>query len=160
MRWRGHVEPGTVKNVVESLDIAPTLLMLLQVPAEAAHRGKPLLTQRSPSRLFFQPRPLSSALAFSEESARFVDESGRLLAQFTQQVAVHSPPYKLIRVGRRVELYDLLQDPKETINIAGRHPHEVRALIAAIDGAVGQVRLDPVARKEAEEVLRGLGYVR
>jgi len=164
IRWKGHVGPGVVKGVAEAIDIAPTFLSLLQANPEPSHRGRALLTLGAPGgslrRPAFLPSPPTAPRAFSEESAWLVEASGRRVLSTSRQFAVHSPPHKLISVGDRLELYDLSQDPQETVNIVGSHPDRARSILAAAHESVAPLGLDLAARKETEDVLRALGYIR
>jgi arylsulfatase A-like enzyme len=53
--------------------------------------------------------------------------------------AVRSGAWKLRRTGnrperRKLELFDLGSDPRESINLAERHPERVKALLAQMEG--------------------------
>jgi arylsulfatase A-like enzyme len=157
LRWPGRLTPAVVDAVVESIDLAPTLLGLAQLPAYAGHRGKPLLQRGADAR--FTPRA-PAAGAFSEESAWRVDDSGERVISPVRQVALQERPYKLIKTGARLELFDLVRDPGETTDLAASRPDRVDPLLRRLEAAASHPALDPAAATDAAGVLRALGYVR
>lgn len=97
-----------VATPVETIDLAPTLLGLLEVPAPPSMRGRDL-----------------RALAAGEELER-----GPVFASVMQKHMVVSWPYKLItdlRLGL-FELFDLSQDPRERRNLADSKRETVKSL--------------------------------
>jgi arylsulfatase A-like enzyme len=101
--------PRRVKQPVESIDIAPTLLGMLGIARPSSMRGTDLRA------LMLQP---SAA------------ERGPVFSAVIHKKLVVSWPYKLIadlRFGS-FELYNLEQDPKERDNRADREPARVQSL--------------------------------
>ncbi len=146
-----------VRDVVESVDVMPTILEYLAIPAPKNIRGRslwPLIRGEVE-----QPR-----IAVSEHAGRNL-------------VALRSERFKYIRHLRtnnlqpsypftegREELYDLKQDPHERRDLAGELPDVMRVFRKELQQRRSQ-RLALAAGKaelndEAVEVLRALGYVR
>jgi arylsulfatase A-like enzyme len=146
-----------VREVVESLDIYPTILEYLDVPTPRGIRGHSLW-------------PLIRGEVQPERIA-LVEHAGRNL------VALRSDRYKYIRHLRTLhiqpsypfvegheELYDLKADPAEVNNIAESHPEVVRVFQKELSRRRGErlnlERGTPQINQETLEVLRALGYVR
>ncbi|MBI3244884.1 MAG: tetratricopeptide repeat protein [Deltaproteobacteria bacterium] len=139
----------SVDAVVSTVDIFPTLLTLLGKSLPAAVDGKSLLP------LMRGRREQESRTAYSET----------LLPKYhygwAELKSVTTHAWKLIDAPQS-ELYDLVQDPRELINVYEREHRKSRSLkktltsIAERTGAPeSRLALDP----ETAERLRGLGYV-
>jgi choline-sulfatase len=159
-RFPAKVRPSTrLAGPVEHVDIVPTILDLLGLPAEApalqgrslagALAGKP--SRASHGRMVFLQRA---------SRTRWGDEIVARGAKF----GVRFGRWKYIEAeeeGTR-ELYDLERDPGETVNLAGREPAEAARLARAI--AAFRARYDrgasPAEEPEADvrEDLKALGY--
>jgi arylsulfatase len=146
-----------VRDVVESVDIMPTVLEYFRVAAPPDIRGRSLW-------------PLIRG-AVAPERVAFVEHAGKNL------VALRSERYKYIRHLRtnhlqpsypfqagKEELYDLHEDPHELNNLVTVRPEVARVFRLAYEErhkarqnrTAGSAEVD----KETLEVLRSLGYVR
>lgn len=154
----GSLRQGVqVEDVVQSVDIMPTLLDYLDVPAPQHIRGRSLW-------------PLMAGQPMAAQPA-FIEHAGR------SQIALRSAQYKYIKhlrshhiqpsypfVAGREELYDLRRDPGELHDVAKHNPAIVRAMRAQAQAIVGsrqnlaggKARLDDTTL----DSLRALGYVR
>lgn len=138
---------------VQTTDIYPTILDLLNVEIPSGLQGRSLLETR-PNRPVF-----SEALV-----------SRRLRPwNFGQLVAVRSGEWKLIynRRSRSGELYNLAQDPAETRNLVDRNPERARDLLRLIaaqdrENAKRSHRVQGTEELPENVVdgLRSLGYMR
>jgi len=145
------VPAGRVAGPVGTVDLAPTLLSLVDIPPPAAMTGTdlgPWLAGADPSRL---------PAAFSEVLSRKMAASGRhkLIVDFSARVS---------------ELYDLEADPAERHNLADAQPRRVAELRREIERRLGVIAGgtrtareaalsraragDPAALPEVLEVLR------
>lgn len=146
-----------ISELVQSIDIMPTLLEYFGLAAPEHLRGRSLwpLIHGNPS----------------EERTLFMEHAGH------SQIAARTRRYKYIQhlrtqhfqpsypfVKGREELYDLLQDPQEKHNLAAKQPHLVRQFRRQIRAyqqdqksfQAGNASLDT----ETLESLQALGYVR
>jgi arylsulfatase A-like enzyme len=141
-----------VGEVVESIDLMPTLLELAGVPVPAGVQGSsllPLILGREKSGLH---------VAFSE-SPFF----GR-----NRAVALGRHHLILTREGSSVELYDVVADPLEQHDLAGPRPPELEVMVGLQKGWEDLVAGSTFARhgepapldQKTLEQLRQLGYVR
>jgi len=141
-----RVVPGLARIV----DVMPTVLELLGQPAPSSVQGTSLLPAA-------QGRPLA-LLAPSE------NWFPRYHYGWSELLSIQDGRYKLIRAPRP-ELYDLLRDPQERDDLAGREGARVAALQAALDAALARITRAEAARApapleaEVEERLAALGYV-
>jgi arylsulfatase A-like enzyme/HEAT repeat protein len=124
------VPPRRVGGQVSTVDLAPTLLGLLGVPAAETMRGRDL----RPAMLGWedQPPPIFASVGHK-----------RMVVQW---------PHKLIadlRYGL-LELYDLDADPSERRNRADALPDRRDALLGQIHGWLDALRTAPGAREQAE----------
>ena len=119
MRWPGHVKPGTVfKGMVSLLDVLPTSLAAAggKLPADREYDGvdiMPYLTGKktgSPhNTLEWRRTPLYSIR----------DGDWKLWETYDDKTGQYGN-YKL--------LFNLKEDPNETVNLAGRNPEKVKEL--------------------------------
>ena len=165
-----RLEPGAViQTTVENVDIWPTLLDLLGLPAlpEADGRSRlPLIEAALQGAADTAPAADETALAFAQLDRRWgiPEEPPRPL------VAVTQGPYRLImpeatEEGDQVELFDYRADPEEAFNIAADHPEitarlqeEAAAYLARPPAAWGTPLEVEISDLEAGQ-LRALGYV-
>ncbi len=155
---------------VEVLDVAPTLLRLAGLPVPAGHRGRPLFPVAPPvERFAFLQHPLDRDLAVERRG----DRRDRLRSVAGQPLrppvvreersGVRSPRWKYLRTGDAEELFDLLADPGEEDNAAGRRTEVAQALRDALDGWLDDHPLriaDPgQINRELLETLEALGYL-
>jgi arylsulfatase A-like enzyme len=152
----GPAAPRRVPEVVRSVDVMPTLLELMGIPAE----GLPLQGQSLLPLLAGENLELHS---FSHARAVHEEEDSRY--------AVRSDHWRLIldRATGKAELYDLRDDPGATRDVAESNPEMVavlrslldrqserdRALAAHFEPTTQPVELDASLQRE----LRALGYL-
>ncbi len=121
--WAGRIRPGATSGaVVGHIDLYPTLLDLLGLPAPASQ----LMDGRSYAGV------LTSSAPFTREAFFNYFPHGRNGGG----VWVRAGDWKLIRwfePGAPRELYDLREDLGETTNLAAAQPGRVRELDARID---------------------------
>ena len=115
VEWPGRIEPAITEFPASTMDIMPTIVDLLDLPADsqlAVRDGESILP------LFDGKLP----------------ERSRAIPFVTKGTALIGGDYKLLRVGRGKgaswRLFDLKNDPGETTDIAGQHPERFRNLIA------------------------------
>ncbi|MCB0684940.1 MAG: sulfatase [Saprospiraceae bacterium] len=108
---------GQVSDVVESVDIFPTLLDLCGVDLPGTVDGK------SFSRLFDE-------VGVSEKEAA-------AYSYFRNGISVRTDTYRLTKYFRKeqpdIELYNYVKDPDETENIAGENPSIVQELLPLLE---------------------------
>ncbi len=145
------VAPRTISELVSVVDLAPTLLGLLDLPGTEAFldqvRGLDVLDPG------FVARALSAQSSDRQEDYLFREET-----------ALTTDHWKLLRRSDGGDtLYDLRVDPFELVDVAVAHPQRVLAMAAHLDRlladqrsrAGGSVR---EATTEELDALRGLGY--
>jgi arylsulfatase A-like enzyme len=107
----------SVKNIVSSIDLYPTLMEACGVSMPHATDGKSLL-------------PLLS------DSAG--DWNGIAYAYFKGGVTIRTERYRLTQYFRsqepKLELYDSVSDPEESVNIANERPEVVKQLLPLLEG--------------------------
>jgi len=143
VRWPGQAA-GVVTAPVALLDIAPTVLGALDLPADPGAAGRPLPRPGDP--------PPADRVLFSATQRP------------TSQRAVIGGGYKLIDPGDgALELYFLADDPGERRNLADAEPAVRERLAAALAGF--EPGSDPPAAAHSldlsdtdREALRALGY--
>jgi arylsulfatase A-like enzyme len=137
------VEPRRVATPVRNLDLLPTVLELVGVPArEGASEGASLLSLLVPGATPSRPR-----LQF---------------ASWADDAAVSDGRFKLIldRTRGSQRLFDLARDPGERIDLAADQPEQSARLRAPLDGWLRAGGRDAHARaREAEALLRSVGYL-
>jgi arylsulfatase A-like enzyme len=145
--WVPHVSGRRVTASVENLDVVPTVLDLLGVPATELH---------------FDGRSLRAAIEGAPPSDRHYAFSAQ-----DELRSVTDGRYKLIYdlVANRAALFDLERDPGELADRVNDLPgerdrlqHELARRLAATEGPDGPVRNVGLSR-EVERSLRALGYL-
>lgn len=136
-----HCSPRVVTSQVELVDVFPTVMQVLGIEPPASLVGRSLAEEASARRS-----------AFSE---------------FKSRIALRTPEWKWIYDDQEDagKLYNLSQDPRETIDLAADEP-AVRELLsvrlldfAATRASIG-VRNAVVADEQMLENLEALGYVK
>ena len=137
-------EPRRIPTQAANLDVVPTLLDYLEIPADA------LALEGTSLRALLEGDP----------------EAGRppVFSAWGGMRAVKDGPFKLVyRMGSgETRLYHLERDPAETRNVAPAHPREARTLLRALSrwqASLGPGQGGAAADQEAIERLRGLGYL-
>jgi len=139
-----------VSDQVRIVDVMPTLLELLGVPAPPAVQGTSLLPLARGERL--------NLMALSESWFP------RFHYGWSELRAIQDERFKLIRAPRP-ELYDLERDPLETADLAASDPRRAETLERALDDMIaasgsGATPKGPAAvDSETAERLEALGYV-
>ncbi|MCZ6597704.1 MAG: arylsulfatase [Planctomycetota bacterium] len=129
VRWPGHLDPATViEPIAAHVDVLPTILEAVGVPA--------------PADLHLDGRSLLPLLAGAEppwpERRIFLQSHRGDVPAFEHHFAVIGQRWKLVRAsgfGRHepeadhpFELYDLIEDPGESNDLAAELPHVVAEL--------------------------------
>jgi arylsulfatase A-like enzyme len=140
----GKIPAGrVVEGVVQSIDLAPTLLELLGVSAPESFEGRSLASTFATN--------AGDEAAFSQ-TASF----------YGPRFAVRSGPHKLIVSPEddEEELFDLTADPGETTNVIAEHPEIAERLRHQLWSTLEQAN-DTSAELDAEtrERLRAMGYL-
>ena len=144
-------------SLVRHIDLAPTLLALAGVPSMDGVPGQNLLPYLNRS----APWPALEALSAID-----------LLAQDRRRIAIRRRPWTALASTRvsdgaveQAMLFDHLQDPAETYDLASEHPHVLHELLELAGermaengyqaGEVSIAGLEP----QAVERLKALGYL-
>jgi arylsulfatase A-like enzyme len=125
-RWPGKIKPDTVsREMLSQLDVLPLVLAASGVP--------PLKGRVLDGR---DPLPALSGTSASPHE--------RLVFTYRMASAVREGPLKIIRSApaQPWELYDLVQDPGESVNLASDRPADVARLDAAYQSWLADVRRD------------------
>jgi arylsulfatase A len=112
--WPGEIEAGQVIEPISAhIDILPTLAELtgVRVPSEPELDGTSLV-----------PLLKKSSKSWPER---------KLFQHWGGRGAVRTPRYRLTLEGDRIGLYDMIEDPSETENIADERPDITKSLGAA-----------------------------
>jgi arylsulfatase A-like enzyme len=149
----GRVAPAVRDDLASGLDVAPTILRLMQLDVPAAMEGHDLLAGAPPRRDVVVETLLDFQVAL-------VDGDWKLVRTLRDYYATT----KFYREAGAVELYDLAHDPGERSNLAAAEPERAVAMGARLDAwqAAHAVRADapaPAVAPADRERLRALGYV-
>lgn len=164
LHWPGVVPAARVADVVQMIDLMPTVLDLARLPAPDGVQGQSLLPLLSEGGPAWRPRP-----AFTERR-RTPDEPIR--DPEVDSFAVVTGGWKLVQNTDRpegypeYELYDFARDPLDQHDVAAEHPQVVArlaALIADWQEAALAAQLTPDSEADVDpaqlEQLRALGYL-
>jgi len=137
-----------VADLVQHIDIVPTVLDLIKAPGIGGLRGRSL-------------RPLIEGTGQLPERSVY---SEALYARYhfgwSELTALTDGRYRYVRAPRE-ELYDLERDPREQVNIAGDRAQARDALRGALDRLAAKAPLQAPSPidESARERLQALGYV-
>lgn len=150
-RFPAPLQPQ-VDRTVQLVDVLPTLLQILELRPPGPVQGKGLLGAMLGKGAGEEP------VAYSE--TYYPNEFG-----WSELRALRTGRYKYI-LAPRPELYDLLSDPEEQENLAGREAalaNQFKSQLLELESRYGSRELDSEARVElsAEELerFRSLGYI-
>ncbi len=161
--WPGRIPPGTVEQPALLLDVAPTVVGLLGLPAPTSFRGfdwSPVFHGApAPARrtMFFQAHKGAVQIAHKSSDARL---NG--LLEVARIAGDHKEVLDL-RDGR-VHVYDLARDPRERRDLAAGAQEPSEELATWLDTVRQGLRaasdIPPTTLDaESEEHLRALGYI-
>lgn len=124
--WPGRIRPGTRDALASSIDLAPTILRACGADIPAALPGQDLAAIAAG-----RAAPRTEALgAIFEHDVADVDRPDRsLLSRW-----IVADRWKLIlpEGDRPAELFDVIADPHERVDLAATRPEDVRRLTAAL----------------------------
>jgi arylsulfatase len=135
IRYPGHVKPGQYHQLVESVDVLPTLFELAGLREPYSSQGRSLVGLISPSGGDYVARQA----VFSENVIPEVITGGRKDFEFIKGEGIRGvrhPDAKMVRTRRWkfiyypegfAELYDLESDPHEMTNLADNAEYRDRA---------------------------------
>lgn len=167
LRWPKVLPAGArVRDLVENIDLAPTLVELMGVEAPEAFQGTSLVP-------LIRGRKLELGPVFAEIEDKILTVRTERY-RYVMNPGGHHPTWRRGPLGEdergklaiaEEELYDLEVDPAEQHNVVSERPElrdQLRALLLAwqehydwkLDGQP-PVEIDPTTRRELEE----LGYV-
>jgi arylsulfatase len=134
IRFPRCVKPGPYEELVESVDVLPTLFELAGLPEPYSNQGRSLVGLISRNGGEYNPREV----VFSENIIPEVITGSRGVFEFIKGEGIRGtrhPDAKMIRTRRWKyifypegfsELYDLESDPKEMTNLAKEAEHQER----------------------------------
>jgi arylsulfatase A-like enzyme len=177
MRWPGGLPANrVVEDVVQTIDVMPTLLSISGLPTPAEAQGQSMVPLLDPNAgnggtsSAWQPRP-----AISEKALTDPNKGAAPPPHDTEAFAIVDGGWKLVhhttrpRGGPEFELFDFAKDPLNLANVADAHPEIVQRLAKALAGwrhMATTARLKPDAEatkgltQEQLQRLRSLGYIR
>jgi uncharacterized sulfatase len=147
IRWPGVVRPGTtITRTVSNLDWFPTICDMAgaEVPAGTVLRGRSIV-----------PLLRGESVEWNDD---LYGEYNMLNGAQTGMRAYRTPQWKLMRDFKnpgRAELYNLVKDPGETVNLIDSEDAAVRQIISELDGKIlEQMRRlgDPLAASAAQQL--------
>ena len=177
MRWPGHLAPARIDDVVESIDIMPTLLDFSELPHPKSIQGQPLtplLTVNGGKAGTWQRRPAITEKPSLREKTDAPDPNNERDVSWVSY-AINDGDWKLIHhtvrpAGRpEFELFDARRDPLDQHDVAADHADVVARLGKALDGwhqmaVASKLKSDVETTKamtpEQLNKLRSLGYVK
>ena len=110
--WPGTIKPGTISNDLSiSLDLMPTMLELAGASVPAGHK----LDGISLAAHMLEGKPLGTRKLFWRGEA------------------MRDGQWKLVKAGKKAELYDLATDLAEKTDLSAKHPDRARQMEAAIE---------------------------
>jgi arylsulfatase A-like enzyme/Flp pilus assembly protein TadD len=149
IKQEGNVGAGRrVADLVQHVDIVPTILELVKAPGAGGFRGRSL-------------KPVLDGTGRLPDTSVY---SEALYARYhfgwSELTALTDERYRYIKAPRE-ELYDLQRDADERTNIADERPQARQALRGALDRVAAGATIEAPAdiSADARERLQALGYV-
>jgi arylsulfatase A-like enzyme/Tfp pilus assembly protein PilF len=149
IKQEGNLSAGRrVAELVQHIDVVPTILDLVKAPVPGNLRGRSL-------------KPVLDGTGHLPDLSVY---SEALYARYhfgwSELTALTSERYRYVRAPRD-ELYDLQRDPGERDNIAAEHGQPREALGAELDRVAAGATIQPPSDvpADARERLQALGYV-
>jgi arylsulfatase A-like enzyme len=123
IRFPGERQGARVSGLVQSIDIAPTILSVAGIDPPAWMDGRPLSRNETPK-------------AVQTVAINFKDKVGQRIFPLPTKLAIWSKNYKIIFdcSNSALELYDLSQDPEERLNLSKRKSEVIEELTQEISG--------------------------
>jgi arylsulfatase A-like enzyme len=153
LRLPGELPAGQRADaLVRGIDVAPTILDLLNVTQPVAFEGRSLLPLIR-GEATVEPVPVISTLGRNIHSIR----TPRWHYLYNPHLGFSYRSYPI----EPEELYDVVRDPKETRNLVGERPDVAAALRERLESWIESHEPAPAPQisDEAREELRALGYV-
>jgi arylsulfatase A-like enzyme len=104
-----------VKGIVESVDIFPTLLDLCKIPSPGRVHGE------------------SFARLLQDQARDRIETGGKAYSYFRNGISMRTDTFRITQYFRQeeptIELYNYLEDPNETKNIASDYPAKINELL-------------------------------
>ncbi len=143
--WAGtRLRAATIDHLIRLVDLAPTALDLLNVPAPSEFEGRPAQT--------------------GEERSAYIEAmDANLTRNWAPLTGIVRGPWKLIELPRP-ELYDVDRDPSEQSNLFDKDPERARTLSALLRDMTTTLASKATAASqttlsaEARQRLQALGY--
>jgi arylsulfatase A-like enzyme len=174
MHWPAGLSGGrVVDDVVQTIDVMPTLLDLSGIEPPPAIQGQslvPLLHVTGDAReARWQRRP-----AITQKAITAADGGAAPPPNDTESFAITDGQWKLVhhtvrpRGGPEFELYDFAKDPLNLTDVAAAHPEVIARLSKALDGwkhmaQAAKLKPDAEAARDLSpeqlQRLKSLGYV-
>lgn len=139
IRYPRRVAQGLRRSeVVEIIDVAPTLLALVDISIPDAYRGRDLFDpEAAPRDAAYLQHPLySNDGAANRKGRRLRSVMGRPTREILvgeELLAIRTSEWKYLRHGDHEELYDLIDDPTEKRNVVAQHSSTAATLRAKLD---------------------------
>jgi arylsulfatase A-like enzyme/Tfp pilus assembly protein PilF len=149
VKQEGNAGAGRrVADLVQHIDLVPTILDLVKAPGVSGLRGRSLKPVLEGTGKLAPPTIYSEALY------------ARYHFGWSELTAVTDERYRYVKAPRE-ELYDLARDPREQTNLAEERPQPRQALRSALEGVAGAAKIQAPAEipADARERLQALGYV-
>lgn len=176
LHWPAGIPAGQViEEVVESIDVMPSLLEMSGIDAPDGMQGRSFASLVGSAGAGGTPPAWRRRPAIAQKAITSPAKGGAPPPHETESFAIMDGQWKLVRHtarprgGPEFELYDFVKDPLDTTDVAAQHPDVVARLAKALDGwkqMAESARLKPDAETtknlspEQLQRLRSLGYVR
>jgi len=152
-------EKTSLNSIVETIDIAPTVLDILDIKKETHFMGKSLYS------MILKPEDSSDHIVFIERR-RYETTNDLGVEVLGQKFAVRNGNLKYIWAPQEgtEELYNILKDPGELLNVADGHPDVTERMQNMIkrwekEQESGQQKVIQTVDPETRKKLKSLGYV-
>lgn len=176
MHWpAGLSTPRVVEEIVQTIDVMPTLLEFSGIAVPNGLQGQSLGPLLEESTGGVQAHSWQRRPAITEKQLTDPRKGAAPPPHDTESFAINDGQWKLVRNtvrprgGPEFELYDYAKDPLNRTDVAAQHPEIVARLSKALDGwkqmaTAAKLKPDTETTKnlspEQLQRLRSLGYVR